>query len=52
MTKIREILTNDWKPKITCLLLASALWYLIQKNVEKNPSRFKEWEVQQSSQRR
>jgi hypothetical protein len=37
MNKIREIVTNDWRPKVTCLLLACALWYLISKNVEKNP---------------
>lgn len=42
MSLIKEILTNDWRPKITCLILASALWYLISKNVEKNPLRFEQ----------
>jgi hypothetical protein len=34
------------------VILASALWYLILKNVEKDPSRFKDWEAQRSSQKR
>ena len=37
MNIVKEILTNDWRPKVTCLILACALWYLISKNVEKNP---------------
>ena len=36
---IKQILTNNWAPKLTCLTLAGALWYLISQNVEKNPSR-------------
>ena len=36
---IKQILTNNWGPKLTCLILAGALWYLIAQNVEKNPSR-------------
>ena len=40
MNTIKEMLTNDWRAKVTCLLLASALWYLISKNVEKSPQRF------------
>ena len=42
MSIIKEMLTNDWRPKITCLILASALWYLISKNVEKNPLLFEQ----------
>lgn len=37
MTTIQQILTKDWGPKLCCLLLATALWYLINQNVEKNP---------------
>ena len=40
MSLIKEILTNDWRPKVTCLILACALWYLISKNVDKNPLQF------------
>ena len=36
---IKQILINNWAPKLTCLILAGALWYLISQNVEKNPSR-------------
>ena len=36
MTTIRQILTKDWGPKLACLILATALWYLINQNVEKN----------------
>lgn len=36
---IKHILTNNWGPKLVCLILASALWYLINQNVEKSPSR-------------
>ena len=42
MNIIKEIVTNDWRPKVTCLILACALWYLISKNVEKNPQRFEQ----------
>lgn len=37
MTIIRQILTKDWGPKLACLLLATALWYLINQTVEKDP---------------
>ena len=37
MTTITEILTNNWKPKLTCLILASVLWYLIRQSAEKSP---------------
>lgn len=39
MTKIRQLLTKDWKIKLTCLILASALWYLVLKNVNVETSR-------------
>lgn len=38
MIKIKEILTRDWAPKLTCLILATALWYLVVQ-AEKSPSR-------------
>lgn len=37
--KIKEILTQNWAPKLTCVVLATALWYLIHQNVEKTPFR-------------
>ena len=42
MNMVKEIVMNDWRPKVTCLILACALWYLISKNVEKNPQRFEQ----------
>ena len=42
MNMVKEIVMNDWRPKFTCLILACALWYLISKNVEKNPQRFEQ----------
>ncbi|MFZ4682212.1 MAG: hypothetical protein ACOYMS_06900, partial [Terrimicrobiaceae bacterium] len=36
---IKQILTNNWGPKLVCLILASALWYLISQTEGKNPSR-------------
>ena len=36
---IKQILTNNWGPKLGCLILASALWYLISQTEGKNPSR-------------
>ncbi|MFZ4484000.1 MAG: hypothetical protein ACOYOL_08485 [Chthoniobacterales bacterium] len=33
---MRQILLHNWKVKLTCLLLASVVWYVIQQNV--NPT--------------
>ncbi len=35
---IKEVILKNWKPKLTCVLLATALWYLIQQNVQKIPA--------------
>ena len=32
--KITRRLTNHWKPKLVCLLLATGLWYIIKQNVK------------------
>jgi hypothetical protein len=42
MNLIKRIVMKDWRPKVTCLLLACALWYLISKNVEKSPRRLEQ----------
>ena len=30
---MKQILLHNWKIKLTCLLLASVIWYVIQHNV-------------------
>jgi YbbR domain-containing protein len=30
---MKQILLHNWKIKITCLVLAAVVWYLIQHNV-------------------
>lgn len=39
MPTIKQIVINNWGPKLACLILATALWYLINQNAEKNPWR-------------
>ena len=34
---MKELLLNNWKPKIASLLLAMAIWYLIKSHVERVP---------------
>lgn len=36
---MKTILLNNWKIKVTSLLLAFALWFLIKQNVSRNPGR-------------
>jgi hypothetical protein len=31
---MKQILLHNWKIKLTCLVLASVVWYLIQHNVD------------------
>ncbi len=35
--KIARRLTQRWRPKLVCLLLATGLWYIIKQNVNDNP---------------
>jgi hypothetical protein len=36
--KIVEILIHRWRPKLTCLVLAGGLWYVIKQNVKQAPA--------------
>ena len=49
---ITRRLTNHWKPKLVCLLLATGLWYIIKQNVKQTspePPRLWPTEASQSS---
>ena len=35
---MKKLILNNWRAKLTSLLLATALWYLIKKNVTTTPS--------------
>lgn len=35
--KIAQTLTNHWRPKLVCLLIATGLWYIIKQNVKQTP---------------
>ena len=37
---MKEIVLNNWKAKITCLILATVLWYLIKQNVDRTNTKF------------
>lgn len=37
---MKEIILNNWRPKLACLILATTLWYLIRQNVERASTRF------------
>ena len=37
MTIVRR-LTQRWRPKLVCLLLATGLWYIIKQNVKQSPA--------------
>ena len=37
---MKEIILNNWRAKVACLILATALWYLIRQNVERASTRF------------
>ena len=39
MKNMKTALLNNWKIKLTSLLLAFALWFLIKQNVSRNPVR-------------
>ena len=36
--KIVRRLTQNWKPKLVCLLLACGVWYIIKQNVDSSPA--------------
>jgi hypothetical protein len=35
---MKKLILNNWPAKLTSVLLATALWYLIKKNVTTTPS--------------
>ena len=35
---MKKLILNNWRAKLTSLLLATALWYLIKKNITTTPS--------------
>ena len=35
---MKKLILNNWRAKLTSLLLATTLWYLIKKNVATTPS--------------
>src|SRR5438045_440423 len=37
---MKKLILNNWRAKLTSLLLATTLWYLIKKNVATTPSPF------------
>ena len=40
MTNMKEIILNNWKAKVICLILATVLWYLIRQTVERSNTKF------------
>jgi hypothetical protein len=36
--KIFRRLTQRWRPKLVCLVLATGLWYIIKQNVKETPA--------------
>ena len=49
MTPMKEILLHNWKAKLTCLILAIVLWYLIKQNVGRTFDRFEFIRAQEAS---
>ena len=35
---MKKLILKNWRAKLTSLLLATALWYLIKKNITTTPS--------------
>lgn len=42
MRTIAKTLIENWHVKLTCLVLASVLWFIIRQNVKTTPTRV-EW---------
>jgi hypothetical protein len=41
MARIRRFFLENWQAKLMALVVASAVWYLIKKNVEATPDRWR-----------
>jgi YbbR domain-containing protein len=48
---MKKMILNNWRAKLISLLLATALWYLIKKNVATTPSLSEMPSAQQSGER-
>ena len=40
---MKEFISNNWRAKLLCLVLASAIWYLVRKNIMRAPFFLPEW---------
>jgi YbbR domain-containing protein len=40
MQPMKRLFVENWQAKLVCLILATAVWYLIKKNVDAVPEQF------------
>jgi hypothetical protein len=38
---MKRLFLENWRAKLMALIVATAVWYLIKKNVDETPERFK-----------
>jgi hypothetical protein len=41
LEKMKRLLFENWRAKLMALIVATAVWYLIKKNVDEAPERWK-----------